>query len=197
MVDIPNTPLKSGANWRHGWSKSRVYATWCAIRARCENPKNPSFPSYGGRGIYVCERWKSFENFLQDMGDRPTPKHSIDRIDNDGPYSPENCRWVGSVREQRRNCRDNRILILNGESLILAEWARRTGIDSETISMRIDDLGWSEEKALTTPLRGNVLTHQGKTQRLAEWSAQTGISRRTLSDRVRKGWPPSRVLAKP
>jgi hypothetical protein len=182
-------------NWRHGWSKTRLYGVWCLMRARCEKPTNKSFPSYGGRGIKVCERWSNFQNFFADMGDRPSPKHLLDRIDNDGPYSPDNCRWVGSIREQRSNCRDNRRLTHNGETLILSEWARRIGIDPDTISERLNSLGWTVEDALTRPLTRKLITHQGETLGLSEWSARTGISRRTLSDRLKKGWPPHRVLS--
>lgn len=118
---------------------------------RCHNPKNPNFDNYGGRGIVVCHRWQeSAEHFIADMGPRPTPKHTLERIDNSGGYNPGNCRWATRA-EQNANTRQNHRLTIDGESLILAEWARRAGVSGNLIRDRLR-LGWDSKRAVFEPV---------------------------------------------
>lgn len=130
---------------KHSMSHTKSHRQWTSMRQRCENPNNPSYPRYGGRGIAVCDRWQEFANFYADMGDRPSGK-SIDRIDQNGPYSPENCRWA-STKDQARNMRSNRMLSMGGETYCIAEWSERTGIATRKISQRLSR-GWPVERAL-------------------------------------------------
>ncbi len=125
------------------------------MKQRCQNPKDAKYPDYGGRGIFVVPEWQSFEGFYADMGDRPSPDHSLDRIDNDGPYSADNCRWA-TRRQQQRNQRGNRLITYGSETQPLVVWAERFSIHARTLSARIDDLGWPLEKAMMTPA---VRTH--------------------------------------
>jgi len=120
---------------------------------RCTNPNTKGYSNYGGRGIKVCERWlHSFENFLADMGPKPSPAHSIDRYpDNNGNYEPKNCRWATRT-EQSFNKRTNRLIQHNGETLPLSVWAGRTGMKRETIADRLAH-GWTISDALTIPVR--------------------------------------------
>lgn len=112
-------------------AKHPLHQTWYGMVARCQNPKAQSYHNYGGRGITVCDRWlASFENFYADMGDRPSPKHSIDRIDVDGPYSPENCRWA-TWEEQANNKRNTVWIEFQGERLSAAQWRKRLGVVSD------------------------------------------------------------------
>lgn len=188
----------------HGCTRERrrmaEYNIWNGIKERCLNPNNPSYVDYGARGITVCEEWKrSFETFLQDMGLRPSPKHSIDRINNDGPYSSENCRW-STQKEQTRNKRSNVYLSLNGVRKTLMEWSEITGIKFCTIHAR-KKAGWSDYETLTTPLGSNgkpsYLTLNNETKTLAEWSEITGINYVTLQARKEKGWSDHDVLTIP
>lgn len=119
-------------SFKHGHSpghtSSTEYRTWRGMQTRCYNKNDHSYPPYGGRGIKICDRWRnSFENFLADMGLKPTPQHTIERNDNDKDYSPENCRWATYV-EQANNRRSTRLLTLRGETLSAATWATRMGI---------------------------------------------------------------------
>lgn len=136
----------------HGHSKKREHLAWRTMLDRCYNPTEVGFHNYGGRGIGVCKRWRdSFEAFLADVGPRPSPAHSLDRIDNDGHYEPGNVRWATRV-QQGRNRSTNRHLTLHGVTMAVCEWAERVGISREAIHNRLAD-GWSVERTLTTPIR--------------------------------------------
>ena len=125
------------ANKRHGMTKTKIHLRWRGMIGRCENPNHIGYKNYGGRGIYVCERWRmSFLNFLADMGYPPTSNHSIERRDNNGHYSPDNCYWA-TAKQQNRNSRHNHLLRYNGETLCVSEWAEKTGIKIRTIQWRI------------------------------------------------------------
>ncbi len=108
-------------------SQHPLYQTWRNMLHRCENPKAHAYDRYGGRGITVCDKWQTFSGFLEDMGPRPSPKHTLDRIDNDGPYSPENVRWA-TAAEQANNRGAGRRVRMDGESVDAAEAARRLGM---------------------------------------------------------------------
>ena len=120
----------------HGQSKTPVYKVWAAMLARCAHPTNPAYHNYGGRGISVCERWLKFENFIADMGQRPSDKHSIDRIDNSGNYEPNNCRWA-TKKEQCNNMRSNRVLRFDGKDKTIAQWSEVMGLPTYTIRGRL------------------------------------------------------------
>lgn len=146
---------EQSTHFRHGHAvqyggKSREYLTWRSMRARCENPNDPAYPRYGGRGVTVADAWTSFEVFLLDMGPRPAGC-SLDRWpDNSGNYEPGNCRWA-TRSEQALNTRANRVIEANGMRKTISEWARDLGLDPSAINYRIKKMGWSDERAVTTP----------------------------------------------
>lgn len=116
---------------RHGLTDTKVHMAWRQMKKRCQNPKSKPYKNYGARGITVCERWQSFDNFFEDMG-HPPEGMSLERIDNDGPYSPDNCKWA-SWKQQQRNKRSNRYLSINEERKVLSEWAEELGCTPSTI----------------------------------------------------------------
>lgn len=138
-------------NLKHGLTKSPEYYTWRAMKARCCNRNNSSYPRYGIRGISVCDRWlESFDNFYSDMGPRPSGKHSIERRNNNGNYTPENCYWA-TAREQASNRSTNRRVTYQGETLTITQWANRYGLSRGVLWQRVFISGWSFTDAINTP----------------------------------------------
>lgn len=129
-----------------------AYEAWTGMKKRCYNQRTARFPHYGGRGIVVCERWREdFAAFFEDMGQKPSPAHSLDRIDVNGPYSPENCRWASSA-EQARNRTDTVWITVAGERLCVADAAAKFDLPATAVAKRLKR-GWSDEEAVLTPLR--------------------------------------------
>lgn len=129
--------------------RKRLYWVWADMRSRCQNPNHAGYKNYGGRGIKVCARWVSFENFSADMGPRP-PSATIDRIDNDGNYEPGNCRWA--TRAQQNSNRRNCIFVEDaGDRVTLKEYCRRRGLVYRAIAKRIRSRNWPVDLALSAP----------------------------------------------
>lgn len=186
----------NGSTYSHGnarrGKKTREYRIWINMASRCSSETNPAWSNYGGRGIMVCERWReSFENFLEDMGLPPTPKHTLDRFpNNNGNYEPNNCRWA-TAKEQARNTRRNVVIDVNGTKKSLPDWC--------------DHLGVSYTRAITRWCRGvrdphvlfqdgnlprgfsKIVEIDGEKDNIEGWCRKLGISRSTVSSRVRRG----------
>lgn len=137
-------------NHIHGESDSPAMKSWANMIQRCTNPKNHKYARYGARGITVCDRWKTFKNFLQDMGQPPKGK-TLDRINNDGNYEPGNCRWTDAYH-QAANRSNNRNCTFLGKTQTASEWCRELNISYSMVRMRLHK-GWSEQKAFFTPPR--------------------------------------------
>lgn len=149
MSDLRFT-CKHGCSKRSG--KTAEYKAWMSMKHRCLNPNATNFKHYGGRGIKVCDRWaNSFQAFLDDMGKKPTARHTLDRIGVHGNYEPGNCRWA-THSEQSKNKKNSMILTFQGKTQCESDWCAELGLPRRVIFQRIKKLKWSVEKALTTPL---------------------------------------------
>lgn len=141
-------------------SQSPEYIAWCRMKSRCGNPLAPDYPRYGGRGIRVCPQWEaSFEAFFSYIGPKPTPDHSVDRINNNGNYEPGNVRWA-TRKEQARNKRNTKFIEWRGRSQLISEWAKELGIERLTLRRRLVN-GWPVELAFTTPIQRGAFYRSG------------------------------------
>lgn len=192
----------------HGMSKSKIKYVHTNMKQRCFNSNNPEYHNYGGRGIKICDRWlgkEGFIHFMEDMGTCPAEGLSIDRIDNNGNYSPENCRWA-TQKEQQSNKRQNVLIERNGQIKVLSAWAKDLNISPTALSSRIKK--WGIEKAFILPRNAmpynkarredELITFNGKTLSLVGWSEEIGTPLRTLKDRLfKKHWSIERTLTEP
>lgn len=148
------TTIRNKAAAKHGMSGRPEYGIWVKMKRRCSDKSDTAYAHYGGRGIEVCDRWQeSIENFLEDMGPRPSALHSLERKDNSLGYSPENCVWA-TMRQQANNRRSNKHYLFDGRMLTLSELSRVNGVPARIIRNRVDKLGFSVCEAVTRPVRG-------------------------------------------
>lgn len=149
--------MLDGSDQKHikfGQTKHELRATWTNMMQRCNDTNSTSYSNYGGRGIKVCERWqgvKGFSNFVLDMGKRPEGT-TLDRINNDGNYSAENCRWANR-KEQALNRRSNKFVTYKGITKTIFQWADETGYKRSTFSQRYYAYGWDIGKCINTPVK--------------------------------------------
>ena len=140
-----------GVITKHGKRNTRLYSIWANMRNRCNNPNAKRYEQYGGRGITICEEWDRFEAFYEwALANGYSDSLTIDRIDNNKGYSPENCRWA-SASEQNSNTRRNHLITYNNKTQTMAQWAQEIGIPQRTLESRLNRSHWSIERALTTP----------------------------------------------
>lgn len=169
------------------------YRAWLGAKSRCYNPKTPHFHNYGGRGIYMADEWRhNFKRFYADMGPQPVGK-SLDRIDNNGPYGPGNCRWATHL-EQCRNTRANRRLTFNGLTQTATDWADHVGLRKTTLMERLYK-GWTVERALTTPV--GRYRQKVKGQTLGQMAPALGLGRHSIRMRLHRGWSLRRATTTP
>jgi hypothetical protein len=193
----PEAAVTTPVRFMGGVRRHPLAHIWVGMIARCCDPEHHAFKNYGGRGITVCEPWlASFWAFVEDIeetiGPRPSPRHSIDRIDNGSGYEPGNVRWA-TPTEQNRNRRANRILRVGGESRPVVEWAELTGISEHTLRSRLDR-GWDDEAVVGTPVR-----HERRVLSAGERArcAELGLSWSTIRHRVLRGMSFERAITEP
>ena len=186
---------------RHGMTRTRIYRIWQNMRARCYRKANHNYHSYGGRGIIVCEKWKnSFSAFYADVGLPTSNNHSLNRTDNDGPYSPENCTWV-TQQEQMNNTRVSHYLEYRGKKLTISQWARKLNIGRAVIQQRLKH-GWSVTETLSRKVdkMGTVPkqhSYDGRSLTLRQWAKEIGVHTDTLQSRLKRGYTIEQALLKP
>jgi len=150
----PVRKSKAGAKQTHGLSYTRIYRIWKAMNHRCTYKSIPNYSSYGGKGIKVCERWASVTAFVEDMGPTYFPSATIDRIDNDKDYCPENCRW-STMKEQQRHRSNNNRITFDGETKCLSEWAESLKCPINVLAKRVTTYGAYKAIAITKSLPEN------------------------------------------
>ena len=178
--------------------KERLRSIYYGMKQRCYNENSINFKYYGGKGVAICDEWLlSFENFFDwAINNGYNENLTIDRIDSEKEYSPDNCKW-STKKEQAYNRSISVKLTLNGRTMYMTEWAEELEIDKKILSWRYNN-GWSDEEILTRPrdYKENKLTLNGETHSMSEWSRITGIKVATISYRIKKGWSVEDTLTK-
>ena len=173
--------------WEKHSSDNRLYRIWANMKTRCYNPKFKDWKNYGGKGVSICSEWKDDFNAFREwsIANGYSDELAIDRIDSDGDYSPENCRWT-TWKQQANNTNGNRLIEYNGETHTLAEWSAVLGIRYQILINRLDRCGYSIEKAFDIKdlRRQRLITYKGKTMNLREWSDELKIPYYCLRSRL-------------
>lgn len=196
----PGKDLRSGNNkscgcLRHKMSGTQIYRAWQNMKKRCNDPSNKSYHNYGGRGITYNLKWETFEGFFEDMEEGFEKGLTLDRIDVNGDYEKENCRWVDWVI-QANNTTTNHIVKYNGEELTIAELARKYNKDHTLLNNRISNYNWDAERAMKEE-PWEMITYKGKTKRVRDFAEEYGMTYYQLKKRLMRGWNLERALTQP
>ena len=181
---------------KHNGRKTRLYVTWYNMRNRCNNIKNKEYFNYGGRGIKVCKEWYSFTAF-RDWAIKNGYKDTltIDRIDNNGDYCPENCRFI-TLKMQANNRTDNHYITYKGKTQTLKQWAEELNIPYYRLRSRFNNCKYDIQKAFSkeTYEQKALYSYKGETKRLCEWCRELGINYQTTKRRLALGWSVERAF---
>ena len=185
-------------------SKTRLYKVWSEMKRRCNNPNDNVYKYYGGRGITYHPDWEKFDNFCKwalengYVPDQPRGMYTLDRIDNDGNYTPDNCRWV-SQKKQSDNTSKSIYVEYNGERHTLSEWEEITGLLRDTIRARLFNYKYETEDALTQPIfqkHKKLIEYNGIKDTKKGWSKRLGLSKNAVEQRLKRGWSLQDALTK-
>lgn len=181
-------------NTKHGHTGTPSYHVWGEMMRRCERTTHVRYVDYGGRGIKVCERWRTYESYLADMYPKPGPGYSMDRIDNDGDYSPDNCRWA-THGEQARNKRTSVLIEHEGQSKTAPEWSEIVGTLTATILWRHHQ-GWTSHEVMhgRAPANSAYVMHEGKKRLIAEVARETGVNYYSMMARKYNGCTDEQII---
>lgn len=174
----------------------REYRIWKAMRSRCNAPCN-AHSTYQTKGIKVSARWDNFDNFIQDMGPAPSDEYSIDRIDNDKDYVPNNCRWATTSVQTKNRGSFNKLFTYKGETKVLKDWAREFGIKYNTLYGRIYRSGLTFEEAINPDPFNRLIEYQGRKQTMKDWCEELNLKYSTIIDRRHQGWSIERAFETP
>ena len=179
--------LQKGSKMKHGKRKTSIYRTYAHMKERCNNPNCKDYKYYGEKGVKVCEEWQdNFQAFYDwAMVNGYNDTLTIDRINVNGDYTPDNCRWV-TMKVQCNNKSCNIQITYNGKTQNLKQWSDELGISYRTLYQRISVRHWDTDKALGTKENASIkqITYNGKTQTMKEWANEVGINYRTLAARL-------------
>lgn len=181
----------------HGKRYTKLYYIWSNMKDRCLNKNCKNYPSYGGRGIKICEEWYNFENFYKwSMNNGYEEGLSIDRIDNDGCYCPENCRWV-TMMQQCYNRRSNHYIEYNGKTQTITQWANEYNLTEQILSSRLRK-GWDIHRALTEPKKEiKKIEYNGILWSISELAKKYNLKRHTIENRLKRNWSIEKILNTP
>jgi hypothetical protein len=196
IKDQPMRYLKGHHPHGDGRKAHPLYQVWHGIIQRCVNPRAQGYHNYGGRGIQICERWRaSFWAFVGDVGERPSPAHSLDRQDNERGYAPNNVRWATS-RQQTRNARYNVPMTAYGTTQIMQAWIEASGLPKSTFFNRLER-GWSLERILETPVQQKAADHSLFPADGARFCREHGLHYQTVKSRLYRGLSWEEAIARP
>lgn len=197
---------KSGKTFRveqHGMCNTITYRTWRCMRSRCHDKTHKQYKDYGGRGILVCDEWyTSFTTFLNDMGERPSKEHSIERINNDKGYSKDNCKWVHRSEQysNKRKPPSKVLMTINGETKSITEWGKIKGIPVTTLWRRQKKMGWTDEECVLTPVAEKkpiLCMYNGELKPLFEICKLENLEYHVMQGRIKMGWTFEEAKNKP